>query len=62
MFRRDFQLPIDALGLDMSPLTLASLQKATSELGIGRFSTDGDTENDMDTLESMLSSQSLSET
>ena len=56
------QLPIDALSLEMPPLKLIALQKTTSELGFKYCSTDGDTENSVDTLASMLASQSLADT
>ena len=56
------QLPIDALSLEISPLKLIALQKVTLELGFEYYSTDGDTENAVDTLASMLASQSLADT
>ena len=56
------QLPIDALSLEMSPLKLIALQKATSELGLKCCSTDGGTENAVDTLASILASQSPEDT
>ena len=55
------KLPMDALSLEMSPLKLIALQKATSELGLEHWSTDGGTENAVDTLSSMLASQLLAE-
>ena len=53
------QLPIDALSLEMYPLKLIALKKATSELGFKCCSIQGGTENSAETLESTLAYQSL---
>ena len=53
---KTLQLPIDALILEISPLKLIALQKATSELVIKCLLDNSDTAKAVGTLESTLSS------